>query len=126
MFSHHLKRLNDRFFDGQVDLTPFNQVIASFNNEVDSYARRIDITEGEDAHTARLMLPGVKLAGVDIEIEQGVLTVQAKSDKYRFKRSIYLGDNIDETKITAKLEDGILTIHLPLLEKVKPRKVKVT
>ncbi len=126
MIQHHLKRLNDEFFNGKVNLTPFTEVIASLNHEIDSYSRRIDITEGDHAYIARIVLPGFKIADIDVELKQGVLTVRAKRGEEDLERSLYLGTDIDEDKITAKLEDGILSICLPRVEAAKPRKVKVT
>ena len=42
-----------------------------------------------------------------------------------FERSFRLGDHVDQDKVTAKLEDGVLNVVLPKREEVKPKVQKV-
>ena len=43
-----------------------------------------------------------------------------------YRRTFTLGDVIDREKISAKLEDGVLTLTLPKHEKTKPRKIEIS
>ena len=104
------------------------------------FTPQVDILEFEDELTLQADMPGVELEGVDIHFENGELTLHgrvAPRDEgvqlmYReydvgdFHRSFKIGSSIDSAKIAAQLADGVLTVHLPKNESVKPRKIQVT
>ena len=86
-----------------------------------------DIFETEDALTVVMEVPGVDREAIDISIENDVLKIEAKIDpsKYdgmeplyteynvgHFARSFTLSNKIDRQQISAKLEDGVLTLTL--------------
>ena len=95
-----------------------------------------DIWEKENEICLELELPGIKKEEVDISYVNGELTIEAKRttrkteekseyeysefENVSFYRSFTLEDNIEEDKIQAKLENGILQVKLPL--KVSPKK----
>lgn len=102
----------------------------------------VDVTESEDAYHVTAELPGVKKDDLDITINDGVLTINAETrheseqkEKGRmirqerrygkFVRSMRLGGDVDEGKVKANYEDGVLHLTLPKSEDVKPRKVDV-
>jgi len=93
----------------------------------------VDLYEDDQNYYARLELPGVRKDGVDIELENAVLTVSSaheeKSDEARqafsFQRSISVPDGVDAEKVSAKLDDGILTITMPKQEARKPRQISI-
>lgn len=107
-----------------------------------SMAPAIDVTETEGAYVVRADLPGIKKENLDVTINDGVLTINAESryehderEKGRvirqerrygkFVRSMRLGGDVDEAKVTADYTDGILTLTLPKSEEVKPKKIDV-
>ncbi|HYE03293.1 MAG TPA: Hsp20/alpha crystallin family protein [Phycisphaerales bacterium] len=86
-------------------------------------------------------LPGFSLEDVEVTFQGGQLTISGeRTDKAhegiafhrrertvrRFTRTLTLGDLIDADKISATLEDGVLTVTLPKAEAAKPRKVRVS
>lgn len=99
----------------------------------DFKALRTDITESNDAYHVQADLPGFSKDNIEIEIENNQLTIRAKREddmeerdeddriirKERhfgeFVRSFYV-ENIDQNKVSAKLEDGVLKITLPKLQ----------
>jgi len=102
----------------------------------------IDVSETESAYVVKAELPGVSRSDLDVTINDGVLTINAerkeekkdekdgrviRQERYygKFVRSLRLGSDIDETKIEARYEDGILHLSLPKTAEVKPRKVDV-
>ncbi|MCA1963388.1 MAG: Hsp20/alpha crystallin family protein [Prosthecobacter sp.] len=93
----------------------------------------MDLSEDDDNFYARFEVPGVKKDGVKVEVRDGVLAVSAeRHDKegdtqstFTLSRSITLPDSVQDDAISAKLEDGILTITLPKQEKRKPRLISV-
>jgi HSP20 family protein len=100
-----------------------------------------DIFETEDALTVVMEVPGVDKEAVDISVENQVLKVEAKIDpsKYEgmeplyteynvghFARSFTLSNKIDQQQISAKLEDGVLTLTLKKAQEAMPRKISVS
>ena len=85
-------------------------------------------------------MPGVNKDGLEITLEGNEITIighrqpeTLKADVlYResrpmdYRRVFELDPAIDTAKISAKMEQGILTLRLPKTEKVKPRKISIT
>jgi HSP20 family protein len=99
-----------------------------------------DIYETEQALTVVMEMPGVDKANIEINVEDGVLTVEGRieSGKYKdlapvyteynignFRRSFSLSNSVDQDKIRADMKDGVLTLTLPKAEQAKPRKIAV-
>ncbi len=100
-----------------------------------------DVKEKEDSYEISMNLPGFKKEDVKGEIKDGYLTIKAtvnksndvkdkaKDGKERYirrerycgscQRSFYVGDDITESDINAKFEDGVLIIDIPKKEPVK-------
>ena len=85
-------------------------------------------------------IPGVRREDLKIDINENEMLVtgragQAASDKETFLevqfgpgeyvRAVSLSDLVDRERIKASLKDGVLTIHLPRLEKAAPRRIPV-
>lgn len=100
----------------------------------------VDIHEDDDALTVEAELPGFAKDEVDVNIDQGVLTISAERKpaertegsmhvherKYlRVARKFTLPTSVDPTNVDAKLADGILTLKLSKRDEVKPRKIVV-
>jgi HSP20 family protein len=82
-------------------------------------------------------MAGVSKTGVDVSIEDGNLVLLGRREPLNvsgdpiyverrpvhYRRVYELDPSIDTDKITARVEDGILTVTLPKTEKVKPRKI---
>lgn len=93
---------------------------------------KVDLKETEDNYLVEADLPGVKKENINIEFHNGNLTISAKRDETvedkkenyvrrerhygEFKRSLYI-KNVDENKINAFFNDGVLRVTLPKLEK---------
>jgi HSP20 family protein len=96
---------------------------------------RADLYEDKDHFYLRTELPGLKKDDIHVELGDGVLTVsgtrksfaadgQAESSS-EFSRSVSVPARVQEEKINARYEDGVLTVTLPKAEEVKPKKVAV-
>jgi HSP20 family protein len=84
-------------------------------------------------------LPGINADTLDIDIERNVVTVRAErpavdpnremlaTERPRgvFSRQLVLGENLDTDKIEASYQEGVLTLHIPVAERAKPRKISV-
>ncbi|MDO8630139.1 MAG: Hsp20/alpha crystallin family protein [Phycisphaerales bacterium] len=104
------------------------------------YSPYVDILERADELTLVADVPGVSPESIDIRYEQGELSIRARVEARQTKetrfllreygvgdylRVFQLGEGIDNGKIHAEVADGVLTVHLPKVEKVKPRKITV-
>jgi len=104
------------------------------------YRPPVDILEVEDELTLIADMPGVKSDGIDINFEDGVLTIQGKVEpRYPenarflliefgigdFYRTFRVSEEIDPERIHAEYGNGVLTVHLPKAESAKPRKISV-
>lgn len=102
-------------------------------------APRVNIVEQADAYTIEAELPGVPKDQVELEIKDGELTLKGTRNgngheggfriKERpgadFYRSFALGETIDTGKVTANMNDGVLTVTLQKVEQAKPLAISV-
>ncbi len=103
------------------------------------YTPRVDIYETVDELLFCCDLPGVKPADVELRFENGELSLHGKvysrpqpagylMEEYGigdFYRSFSINTEVNADKITAEYKYGVLTIHLPKAEKVKPKRIAV-
>ena len=99
-----------------------------------------NIWETVDGYVLQLEMPGVSKDGLELTVENNELTISGRrgawdikadvvyreSRAFDYRRVFDLDPSIDASKITAKMEQGILTLTLPKAERVKPRKITVT
>jgi HSP20 family molecular chaperone IbpA len=101
----------------------------------------VDILENTNEIIVLADMPGVENKSVDIGLKDNQLTITGKVDApegeketslYKefnwgdYFRQFTLSNIIDQGKISAKMENGVLRLVLPKVEKVKPQKIKVT
>ena len=94
-----------------------------------------------DLFLVALDLPGVSRDDIDVTVERNVLTVRARRGPLaqegdevivderphgEFSRQLFLGENLDATKLTADLTDGVLNLEIPVSEASKPRKISLS
>lgn len=107
----------------------------------DTFKLATDVHEDDAGYTLTVDLPGVPLQNVAIEVHESVLTVSGhrgleqedNRDGYRriernygsFTRSFRLPKHVDDSKIDAKMKDGVLTIAVPKAEAALPRKISI-
>jgi len=98
----------------------------------------VDIYETAGGLVVKADLPGVEKENLDLQVENNLLTIRAKPSHttageslYReyelvnFFRQFELNEKVDQSKISAELKHGVLTLQLPKAEEVKPRKIDV-
>ncbi len=101
----------------------------------------VDISETDSEYLIKAELPEVKKEDVKVTVENGVLTIQGerrqekeeKGKKFHrversygsFVRSFTLPESVDEGGVKADYKDGVLNLHLPKSEKVKPKAIDV-
>jgi len=100
-----------------------------------------DIFETPEALTVVLEMPGVERGSIAATVENDVVTIAGQIDfsKYEgmqplyteynvghYARSFEISNKIDQSKISAQMKDGVVTIVLPKAEQAKPRKIQVS
>ena len=98
------------------------------------------LVEDGDGYTLQVDMPGVSKEGLEITVENNELTilgrrslpavegtlVHSESRQNNFRRAFELDPSIDTGRISARIDQGVVTLTLPKAEQVKPRKITVS
>ena len=100
----------------------------------------VDIVEREEELVILADMPGTCSEHIDVQFENGTLTVHAKVCERQareagyelneygigdFQRTFQVKEAIDSRRISAEYRHGVLTLHLPKIQAVRPRKIAV-
>jgi HSP20 family protein len=98
----------------------------------------VDIYEMPESLVVTADVPGVSQEDLDIRVDNNVLTIQGRAkhaitDESTYReyelvnvfRQFELTDVVDQSKISADLKHGVLTLVLPKAEAAKPRQIPV-
>lgn len=100
----------------------------------------MDLCKIDDHYILTADLPGVDPGSVDVDVDNGTLTLSAQrtaasSDAMQwltnerffgsYRRQLSLGEGVDTARISATYENGVLTVTISLAERAKPRKIDV-
>jgi HSP20 family protein len=100
----------------------------------------VNIFEEKDGYVLQAEMPGVPKDGIEVTLEGNELTITGHRHEHEvqgnllyresrpmdYRRVFEIDSSIDTNKIEARMEQGVLTLHLPKQERVKPRKITVT
>jgi len=103
------------------------------------YRPNVDIVELANELVLFADMPGARSDSIDVQFENGELTVRADVEPRQpgvnyllreygvggFVRSFRVGEQVDASRITAEYADGVLKLHLPKAEAIRPRKIEV-
>ena len=118
MFTRYYDTTRTPTFDLFDPFKVFNEL------ETTSLRHRADTIDEEGI---KIELPGVKATDVDVTVEGRTLKVSGKSRHGKEFRYVYnLKSAIDESEISAKLEDGLLSVSLPKKKENSARKIPVS
>ena len=98
------------------------------------------VLENADGYTLEVEMPGVNKENLEMWVENNELTIigrrslpavegtliHRESRAENFRRTFELDPSIDAEKISAKIEQGVVSLTLPKAEQVKPRKITVS
>ncbi len=101
---------------------------------------RVNLRQDNDGYTLEVEMPGVSKDGVEVTVEEGRLTLTGRRKSvetpdravYRersnaeYRRVFDLDPSIDSDKISAQIEQGLLTVRLLKSEALKPRRITVS
>ena len=103
---------------------------------------RASITETTDGFTVQIEMPGVAQNGLEVTFENGDLTLVGhrthaagagdghevlyrESNAADYRRTFEVDGTVDAARITARLDQGVLTLSLPKAEAAKPRRIEI-
>jgi len=101
----------------------------------------MDLVRTGDDFVVAIDLPGVDPSSIDIDAEERTLTIRATRNTQAadgtqwlvrerptgtFARQLTLGNGLALDRVEAGYADGVLTLHIPVAEEAKPRKIAVT
>jgi HSP20 family molecular chaperone IbpA len=104
------------------------------------YVPSTDICETEEALLVTMEMPGVDRKDVSVSLENDVLRVEGRIDfsKYEglepvyteynvghYARTFSLSSKIDQERISAQVENGVLTLTLPKVKEAVPRRISI-
>ncbi len=100
----------------------------------------MDLQASADEYTLTAMLPGLDAEEVDLQFNNGVLTISGEykdnrieNDEYffselpvgKFSRAIEFNEPVQHDKISASMKKGLLTVRIPKAEEAKPKSIKI-
>jgi len=119
----------------------FEDFLARRSGDATALAPNFELSESTDSYIAKFDIPGIKKEDVHIDVAGDQLTVQAerseekKSDDDRkhysevsygsYMRSFTLPGAVDQGKIEAKLDNGVLTVRLPKSKAAASKKIDI-
>ncbi len=122
----------------QTDTTPNREVTRNPEHYISPL---VDIYETKDELCVVADLPGVDRDGLNVRVENGILTIEGRMKTHELKdctvrvrefralnffREFELPEGIEQEKIRAELKHGVLTLSLPKQEKQKPRQIPIS
>jgi HSP20 family protein len=138
-FHSEIDRLFERFFDD-----PFfggSRLLSELRSSVGAWSPSVDVSESEDAVTVRMELPGVDPKDIDVSLTGDALTVcgekREESEERRegyyhaerrfgsFRRTVLLPAPVEEGKVKAEYEKGVLTVDIKKSEKAAARRIPI-
>lgn len=125
------ENLFDEFFDDDFPMIPMRSIRNPLYGKNAKNLMKTDVRETDNTYELDIDLPGFKKDEVQLDLKDGYLTISAakgldkdqedKKGKYirqeRYagacSRSFYVGEAVEPEDVSAKFEDGILTVSVP-------------
>jgi HSP20 family protein len=131
-----MRSLMDRFFD-----EPFFSAPQLWSQQGSTFHVPLDLIEEDGQYIVKASVPGVNPEDVEITLTDNVLTIKGETKRESenneanyhvrerhygsFMRQIALPMPVDADKVEATNENGVLVLHLPKTEAVKPKRISV-
>jgi HSP20 family protein len=135
-FMSEMDRAFDDFWKPQV-----SEGTAGGTRSLRTFTPAVDLHETDDFYLISVDLPGIAQKDVKIDVQNGRLSVSGERSSEvsqeeglfkrfersygRFERSFQLPQDVDDNKIQARMENGVLEIMVPKAEVAKPRSIQV-
>ncbi len=132
--------MNDNHNNENIEVKEDKQSWENLVSAEVSYAPLVDIYENDNEFVLTADMPGVKKEDVNLKLEEGSMLIFGRIDYQNllnrkfilkekeighFFRKFKVSDSIDESKVSAKFENGQLIVILPKHERIKPRTISI-
>lgn len=118
---------------GQGDLfSSFDEAVDNvIESSFDSYKFRTTVQQEEDCYLIHAQAPGLSKDDIEITLDDGLLQVRGEKTinenmTCSINKNFTLGRDIDGSKITAKIENGLIEIKIEKKARLKTKKIKIT
>jgi len=133
----------DRFTDGfeNFSVQPFAQLDTLWSKTRGFAPLAVDVSETDKAYTVTAELPGVAEKDIEVNVQDGVLTIKGEKQEQKeeksknrylsersygsFQRMFGLPKGTDESKVEASFQNGVLTVSIPKAAETPRRKIEV-
>ena len=130
-----LRREIDRLFDDTFG--------GNAGRSAATWSPAVDVRESQNEMALAFEMPGITPDQIEVTTDNGVLTVRGEKREERkesddsqfhliersygaFSRSFQLPKNLDESKIEASFDNGVLTVKIPKAALPQPKKIEVS
>jgi len=120
----------------------FEDTFGRESARVSGWTPAVDVREDNNEIALEVELPGIKPADVEVTAENGVLTIRGEKQtttreesegRYHvversygsFTRSFQLPQGVDDDRIEAEFQDGLLIVHVPKAALPQPRRIEI-
>jgi HSP20 family protein len=118
--------------EGDIDRL-FESTLSDFMAPARENRFPVDLYEEQDHTYVRAELPGVNRDEINVEMDNGYLTISATrktkgpagEESFALSRSVAIPEDVHADKVSAAYENGVLTVTLPKREEAKPKKITV-
>ncbi len=131
-----MRQVLDRFFD-----EPLFAAQQALGQRGEGFMPALDVIEEENEYIVKASLPDVDPTNVEITLTDNILTIRGETKQETehekknyhvrerrfgsFMRQVSLPMAVESDKVEATSEHGVLTLHLPKAEAVKPKKIAI-
>ena len=106
-------------FRDLLGLDPFRDLLSTWNVDY-------GVSRTEAGYEVEVPVPGYKPEEIDISYQDGMVTISGKSDRRSFSRSLTLPEDVDEDRIQARVENGMLRLDLARVPEAQPKKISIS
>jgi len=114
--------------------------MAQAGGEPGQAGAQVNLYDTADGYWLELPLPGVKAENLDLSVQQNLLTLKASREWVaperaqvlwqgfgggRWQQTFSLPGEVDADRVEARLADGVLRLHLPKAQHLRPRQITV-
>jgi HSP20 family protein len=113
--------------DRALPWTPLRDLLGfdPFQNIRASYGFDYEVSRTENGYEVEVPVPGYNSSQIDVSFKDGILSVAGKTDRRSFSRSFTVPEDIDADAISARVQDGMLSLSLKRHPEAQPRKITV-
>ena len=145
-----IRRYSDPFQEALTLHDAMNQLFAQsfvrpgwFANSSQAWAVPVDVFETGQGYQVRALLPGIQPQDIELTVQQNTISIKGQYHPSvqegqkvtwlmqeigsgTFERTLTFPKPLDADKVETNYENGVLSIHVPLTESSRPKRISIT